>query len=223
LSIGIERSCGIGAQTAPSIGRQINASIERVASLERESIDGMFAVYRTYYDATSETAFAADLKEKDFVVLLRDEDDAIAGFSTLAVIDTATDQGRLRAIYSGDTIIDRAHWGTQALAFTWLRFSGEVKAQAPGCPLYWFLIVKGHRTYRYLSAFSIDFYPNWLAPTPAWATTIMTTLARRPDVAFFLQRNPGYTYGEELVCLTELASANLRPLARRVFDRGLCL
>ena len=55
---------------------------------------------------------------------------------------------------------------------------------------------------------------------PEWAT-IEQTEAARPDVAFFLRSNPGYISGEELVCLTELASDNLRPLARRVFEQGL--
>jgi hypothetical protein len=45
--------------------------------------------------------------------------------------------------------------------------------------------------------------------------------AARPDVAFFLRSNPGYVHGDELVCLTELAPHNLRPIARRVFGRGL--
>jgi hypothetical protein len=237
--------------------RQLHATIERVSSLGSDAIDGMFGLYTKYYDATSGAAFASDLGEKDFLVVLRDRDDEIAGFSTIAMVDTATDLGRIRAIYSGDTIIDRAHWGTQALAFTWLRFAGQVKAQEPECPLYWFLIVKGHRTYRYLSAFSIEFYPNWRTATPNWANTLMTGLARlrfagaydascgvvsfpqsrghlkpqwanvepadcaRPDVSFFLRRNPGYARGDELVCLTELTSANLRPIARRVFDQGL--
>ena len=39
-------------------------------------------------------------------------------------------------------------------------------AQLPEQPLYWFLIVKGHRTYRYLSAFSVDFHPHWRTPMP---------------------------------------------------------
>jgi len=38
---------------------------------------------------------------------------------------------------------------------------------------------------------------------------------------FFLRSNPGYTSGDELVCLTELTSGKLRPLARRVFEQGL--
>ena len=188
--------------------------------------------------------------------MLHDEAGAVVGFSSLAILNLEIDGRRLRAIYSGDTIIDRPHWGTQALAFAWLRFAGAVKAQVRDLPLYWFLIVKGHRTYRYLSAFSIDFYPHWQLPTPAWAQSVMTGLARRrfndaydaergvvsfpqsrghlkpawaaieseeasrPDVAFFLQSNPAYMRGDELMCLTELSSGNLRPLARRVFEQG---
>jgi hypothetical protein len=53
-----------------------------------------------------------------------------------------------------------------------------------------------------------------------WAV-IEETEASRRDVAFFLRSNPGYAGGDELVCLTELASHNLRPLARRVFEQGL--
>src|SRR3546814_17883638 len=43
---------------------------------------------------------------------------------------------------------------------------------------------------------------------------------RRPDVLFFLQRNPGYDQGDELVCLTELSLENQNPLAARIFAAG---
>jgi hypothetical protein len=230
--------------------------IKRLSALESHSISEMYDLFSAYYDATSRSLFESDLSDKDFVVLLQDKTGAVVGFSTLAILSVEIEGRSLRAIYSGDTIIDRAHWGTQALAFTWIRFAGAVKAQVPECPLYWFLIVKGHRTYRYLSAFSVDFYPNWRTSTPCWAQSIMAGLARarfkdaydaergvvafpqsrghlkpiwaavepeealRPDVAFFLRNNPGYEHGDELVCLTELSSSNLRPLARRVFDQG---
>ena len=55
---------------------------------------------------------------------------------------------------------------------------------------------------------------------PLWAE-VEPGEALRPDVAFFLRSNPGYVHGDELVCLTELSSSNLRPLARRVFAQGL--
>ncbi|HEV7784839.1 MAG TPA: hypothetical protein VGQ28_05850, partial [Thermoanaerobaculia bacterium] len=41
-----------------------------------------------------------------------------------------------------------------------------------------------------------------------------------PHVAFFLQRNPGWTQGDELVCLTELAEDNLTPAGRRMWRQG---
>jgi hypothetical protein len=39
-------------------------------------------------------------------------------------------------------------------------------------------------------------------------------------VRFFLERNPRYYLGEELVCLTELTSENLRSFASRAFLEG---
>jgi hypothetical protein len=249
----------LGVDTAPAAltaARQLSATIDRVAMLDERAVGAMYELYDQYYDATSRPLFEADLRNKDYVVTLRESSGALAGFSTLAVLEADVGGRRLRAIYSGDTIIDHAHWGTQALAFTWIRFAGSIKAMQPDLPLYWFLIVKGHRTYRYLSAFSVRFYPHWQSPTPDTTRDIMDVLARqrfasaydarrgvvsfprargplkpewavieeteasRRDVAFFLRSNPGYAGGDELVCLTELASDNLRPLARRVFEQG---
>jgi hypothetical protein len=181
VNVLIERAGDGVASPRPGMrpGLRPSAEIERLATLGRRTIGEMYALYAGYYDATSPALFEADLAGKDFVVVLRDEAGAVVGFSTLAIMDAEIDGRRLRAIYSGDTIIDRANWGTQALAFTWLRFAGTVQAQAPNTPLYWFLIVKGHRTYRYLSAFSIDFYPHWQMPTPEPARAVMAALARR--------------------------------------------
>jgi hypothetical protein len=43
---------------------------------------------------------------------------------------------------------------------------------------------------------------------------------RDPHVAFFLERNPGWTEGDELVCLTEIAEDNLTPAGRRMWRGG---
>jgi hypothetical protein len=236
--------------------RRLSAAVVPVCEVNATTASDMFALYASYYDGTSRALFAEDLRNKDFVLTLSNEAGELAGFSTLAVLDVALSGGPVRAIYSGDTIIDQRYWGTQALAFTWIRFAGRIKAQQPERPLFWFLIVKGHRTYRYLSTFSIDSFPSWSTPTPPWAQGIMDGLASnrfgaaydpergvvafaksrghlkgewaaiepdelaRPEVAFFLARNPGYVHGDELVCLTELSKENLRPLARRVFQQG---
>jgi hypothetical protein len=41
-----------------------------------------------------------------------------------------------------------------------------------------------------------------------------------PHVAFFLERNPGWSQGDELVCLTELTEGNLTPAGRRMWRQG---
>ena len=234
----------------------LSASIVEIPDIAATDRRAMFQLYGHYYGGTSEAVFYSDLADKDYALLLRDGEELVRGFSTLAVIDDDTPQ-MMRALFSGDTIVDRAFWGQQRLAFNWIRFAGQLKAQQPELPLYWFLIVKGHRTYRYLSTFSIDYYPHHANPTPAAAKNLMTRLARarfgehfdagsglvklpssrghlqpewakvppqdahKPEVRYFLERNPNYVCGDELVCLTELTPSNLKPLAKRIFLQGM--
>lgn len=235
----------------------LTASVRETGSIDGRSVDLMYRLYDRYYDAASETRFHSDLRGKHYVILLHDRQGDLRGFSTLAVDETQTAGGRVRSIFSGDTIIDQSCWGEQALAFEWIRLAGRIKAEAPNMPLYWFLIVKGFRTYRYLPAFALRYYPSWSDVTPDHVQAVLDHLARqrfgdaydpergvvafpvsrghlrgpwadvpaedlqRPEVQFFLERNPGYVRGEELACITELAPHNLRPLARRLFSRGM--
>jgi hypothetical protein len=43
---------------------------------------------------------------------------------------------------------------------------------------------------------------------------------QHPHVRFFLERNPGYARGHELVCLAEIAPENMKGLARRMLLEG---
>jgi hypothetical protein len=224
-----------------------------VATLDAAQHEAMYALYARYYDAASRERFLSDLADKRYVVLLHDQAHALQGFSTLAEYQREFDGRTIGVLFSGDTIVDTQHWGQQALAFAWLRLAGRLKARAPERPLYWFLISKGHRTYRFLSAFARQFWPAFDRPTPSRIQALMNALARErfgddfdaatgvirfaesrghlrepfaevsaahrrlPEVAFFLARNPGYTRGDELVCLCELAADKLQPLGRRIF------
>lgn len=213
----------------------------------------MAHLYLSSYESTSEAAFLRDLEAKDEALLVH-AGGHLVGFTTLRVFDRRWQGARMRVVYSGDTVVDRRHWGQQALAFAWIRRVGELRRADPGCPLYWFLLVKGHRTFRFLPAFAKAFYPHWgqgpadLKPlADALALEMFpddynpssgvvefetsrgqlraeiaqpTTAARsREEVRFFLERNPGYMRGHELVCLCELEEGNLKPLARRLFLR----
>lgn len=252
-------SAGIDADLAApdADGARLRARIRSVDALSDADRARMYEIYAAHYDGTSRRRFLADLEAKDLALTVHSVDGVLQGFTTLLVIETELGGKAVRALYSGDTIIDRAHWGSQVLAFNWIRLAGAIKAAAPEVPLYWFLIVKGHRTFRYLSAFSRAFYPHWASGTPAFEQALIHQLAgarfpkhyqpqrgvvqfprshghlkpdlaeiapneaARPDVGFFLARNPGFCRGDELVCLTELAPDNLRPLARKQFLAGL--
>jgi hypothetical protein len=224
--------------------------------LDEESVRAMFGLYESYYDGTCLEVFREDLAGKSHVFELR-ADGRLRGFSTLAIIDFEFAGEPNTAIFSGDTIIEQQFWGEQELVRAFCRFAGACKASAPARPLFWLLISKGYRTYRYLETFARAYLPHHDAPElpglqarlellarrtfgasfdatagvlrfptsrghlkPAWAD-VREPLREHPAVRFFLERNPSYYRGEELVCLTELTRDNLRSFARRAFAEGL--
>lgn len=236
---------------------RLTGTVQSVDEVGSQVEARMYALFERYYAATSRERFHDDLRAKQHVVLLHDDCGTLCGFTTLAVDEFDYGGMRRRSVFSGDTIIDHAYWGEQTLAFLWTALAGEIKSREPGTPLYWFLISKGFRTYRYLPAMACHFYPSWKEPTPPDVQALLDFIARRrfgddykaaegvirfsrsrgqlrpewlgvperernrPDVSFFLERNPRHGEGEELACLAELSAENMRPLARRIFSRGL--
>ncbi len=136
------------------------ARFESVDKLPDRTRQAMAALYLRYYDGSNEMLFQSDLNRKTDALLVY-SDNELVGFTTQELYHYHWRGQRIRVIYSGDTVVDQAHWGQQALAFSWIERAGQLKNENPDVPLYWFLIVKGHRTYRYLPAFSFSFYPHW--------------------------------------------------------------
>lgn len=234
---------------------RLEARVRRPAELDAAARDAMYSLFAQHYAATTRARFEADLAGKDYLIELH-ADGALRGFSTLALDDFVAGGRRRRAIFSGDTIIHRDSWGEQALVQAFCRLAGALHAADPATPLYWFLITKGHRTWRYLNAFAHRYHPHPLLAPDALATECIdllarrrfgaawqaaqgvvrfarpvgalrpelaaprASLARRPEIRYFLERNPGHAQGDELCCLTELTPANLRGHARRAFLQG---
>ena len=226
--------------------------ITELVPAERETLA---ALYLQYYDGVEASDFHSDLDKKTEVLLVSC-DEVIIGFTTLEVYERTWNGAPIRILYSGDTVVDRVHWGQQALSFAWIGRLGRLKQERPDLPLYWFVIIKGHRTFKFLPTFGKSFYPHWfidrsdlkpLADQLARekfgneydAERGLVVFARsrghlkhdiafpseeelgRDSVRFFLERNPGYLNGNELVCLCEISEENMRPLTKRLFAKGV--
>jgi hypothetical protein len=225
---------------------------EALKSTDREA---MLALLAAHFLGVTPERFAADLAEKNWVLLL-EEDGRLRGFSTLRIYETtAPDGDPVTVVYSGDTIVERGAWGTAALPKSWIAAVRALRELHPRGHLWWLLLTSGYRTYRFLPVFWREFWPRHDAPTPPGTQALRDHLARGrfgplydaaagvvrfpepqalregldevpegrlddPHVAFFLDNNPGWPQGDELVCLTELAEGNLTPAGRRMWRTG---
>ncbi|MBI2932011.1 MAG: hypothetical protein HYY16_10210 [Planctomycetes bacterium] len=217
--------------------------------LDRATTERLYELFRSYYLCVDRRTFDRDQAEKDWVLLLRDIRGLVVGFTTMKLYDLSIQGRRVRAVFSGNTIVDRECWGEQELARTWFDFMVSLKSREPAVPLYWYLICSGYRTYLYLPLFYKDFSPRANRPTSPFVQTLIDTLGRmrypeeyregiirvaqprevlRPDLAipsesklqnphvrFFVERNPGYVRGDELVCMAEFSIKNLLRAAHR--------
>lgn len=228
----------------------LTSEVRAIGALSASERDRLFALYDAHYSHADAAVFARDLNDKSHVVILKAADGGIYGFSTLKLYR----HGQVDVLYSGDTIIDPAFWGRNDFAQSWIALAGALKREVP---LYWLLIVKGHRTYRYLNLFARRYYPHPDQPTPPEMSRLRDEIARsrfglaydpltglvcfpeprsalraelagvpakdagRAEVRFFLERNPDYRAGDELVCLCELTPDNLTRFARAWFEAGM--
>lgn len=166
--------------SAVSRGR-LRGQIVPAGSLDAAQVLELFSLYAANYDAADPARFAKDLRGKDHVVLLLDSvSGELRGFSTQKVFAAeGPDGGRVRVLFSGDTIIDPEYWGEQELVRGWCRYAGRRLAEEPGTPLYWLLISKGYRTYLYMPLFFEEHWPRHDRPTPPHEAALLSSLARR--------------------------------------------
>ena len=214
----------------------------------------MCDLYLSCYDATTPEVFEGDLRSKDEVLLLH-FGPRLVGFTTLRVFDAVWKGKGVQVVFSGDTVVERQHWGQRTLSLHWVRRMGQIKRRQPDKRIVWLLLVKGHRTYRYLHVFAKTFHPRE-GEHDAGLVALANHLARqefhkdynpasgvvefspsrgqlkqdlaeprtdelsRPGVTYFLERNPGYKLGHELVCVCDLEENNMKPMTLRLFREG---
>lgn len=228
--------------------------------IERRRVSGatrdeMFELLDRHFEGVDRSRFAADLAEKNWVLLLTDDAERLVGFTTLH-LGTTFHRGReLAVVYSGDTIVDQVARSSSVLSRSWIEAIQRLRARLGFESLVWLLLTSGFRTYRTLPLFWREFFPRHDLPTPEATQSLIDHLSierfgesydrsagvvrfarpqvlrprlrgipegrlRDPHVAFFARANPGHARGDELVCLTEIASANLTLAGWRMVRAG---
>ena len=142
------------------VRQKLHYQLKPVSALKQNERDRMFALMTANYDGVSLVKFKEDLAWKQQVILLKDDDDVIQGFSTLAINPRGTGSPDYTILYTGDTIIEPAYWGSQELVKAFCVTAGQILAANSNKRLYWYLISKGHRTYLYLPLFFKKYYPS---------------------------------------------------------------
>lgn len=135
-----------------------------VTESEREA---MLRLLEAHFEGVTRPAFERDLAEKNWVLLLEDDDQGrLRGFSTLLLYETRCAGEALTVVYSGDTLVEREAWGSAGLARSWIGSIRALRRLHPRGRLYWLLLTSGFRTYRFLPVFWREFHPRCDAATP---------------------------------------------------------
>jgi hypothetical protein len=158
---------------------KLNGQLVAVPTLTAGQRDAMFALMDRHYVNVQRPIFEADLDEKQWMIQVCESvGGALCGFSTQRLVAVEAEGRPIKALFSGDTIIDREYWGDPALVHIWGRLALSLMDAHADAELYWFLISKGYKTYRFLPVFFHEFYPRYDRPTPTWAQSAIDALAR---------------------------------------------
>ncbi|MBO8170882.1 MAG: hypothetical protein H0Z33_03215 [Bacillaceae bacterium] len=163
----------------------IKSAILSIHDISEADQNNMYLLLQRYFDGITRENFIRDLREKSRVILLKDTgENAIVGFSNMMVMDFNWKGKIVKIVFSGDTIVDRAYWGSMELPKAWGKLVFSLRETDPGKKWFWFLISSGYKTYRFLPVFFKNFYPCFYKQTP-------------PDIQGLMDDLAAYKYGRD--------------------------
>jgi hypothetical protein len=156
---------------------RLQGSIIEVDKLEARERDAMFRLLDGMFANVRREAFDGDLAAKQWVIRVHDPISCeLVGFSTQVLLGPERTGSASRVLYSGDTVVERQHWGDIALSHVWGRLALDLIDQYGDERLYWLLTSKGFRTYRYLPMFFHEWFPRSERSTPPFEAELVNKL-----------------------------------------------
>lgn len=155
----------------------MSGQILKIDDLDEATQTSMYALFAKQFSGVTMAEFRHDLADKNWVLLLRDDDGRLNGFSTIHYYEETIDGCLYPIVFSGDTVVDVDSWSDSALSYWWMGAIDYLRRLHGKERLFWFIIVSGFRTYRFLPVYSKHFFPRYDAPTPAATQAVMDYLA----------------------------------------------
>ena len=161
-----------------SVKNRPTGSVRLVEDLTERERDQMYFLMNRYFAEVTRNRFEEDLAEKTWACVIHDpRSEQVVGFSTLMRFEAVVNGQKVSALFSGDTIVAREHWGQQALhRVMGHHMLGLAEGSLP-TPTFWLLISSGYKTYRFLPLFCREFFPRYDAATPAGMRLLRDELA----------------------------------------------
>lgn len=225
----------------------IHGKISPVSNLTEKQIQKMFEVMQKYYENMEWNNFYNDLICKLDVILLRDNTGSIKGFTTLAMFeynknirllfsgDTIVEQEYWgandlqqvwvkNAIKHAENFDGKTYWlllskGYKSYKYLYTFFNEFYPRADVETPEFALQIIdnfcKQHWPEKYQDGV-IKMGKDHLKTEFAEMEEFML---KDKDIAFFLEKNPNFAKGDELVCLTEMSIDNLNRLGRMALGK----
>jgi hypothetical protein len=144
---------------------RLRSRVVPVASVTAVERARMWEVFEAAYADVDLATFSADLGAKDDVILLEDES-GVQGFSTQREVRVVIEGRTHVGVFSGDTVLAPAYWGSRVLGHAFLRYMLGRRLRVPHLPFWWILIAKGYKTYLMMANNFPTHWPRHEAPTP---------------------------------------------------------
>ena len=141
----------------------LSTKILAADALSSSLISSMFTIFEKYYDFVDEHTFRSDLRKKTHVILLYHKN-KLVGFSSAFIGSVGNIKGTV--IFSGDTVLEKAHWGSKILQQAFYKLMCLSLLKSPFKPVYWMLMSKGYKTYLLMRKNFPRSFPSFEKKTP---------------------------------------------------------
>lgn len=152
----------------------LQTTYQKVHTLTVQDVRRMHALFEAHYACSPLSTFLDDLSRKDGAFVVRHQKtQEIIGFSTLGIYQFQMGGRTVKGLFSGDTIIERAHWGSRSLQSAFARKLFVEACKSPLMPQYWLLISKGYKTFLLMARNFPEFHPRRGQHQPELATLVV--------------------------------------------------